>query len=214
MKTLFTYFCKYISSPFLETFFLEKIEGKENIPKDNNFILAPNHINGKDHWFVILPLKGRLKNVRFIGAMDSLKTLFMSGLLYYLANTIKINRKNLNRKDFINRLSRNLKENKIIVIYPEGDSNKRKNLLKGKTGVAELALTTGVPVIPMGIKTAANPFKRIIKIGKPLYYLEERENMKLIKNNKDKYRLLLRSVTDKIMQEISKLSQKPYQYEN
>ena len=214
MKTFFIYFCKYISSPFIKNFFLEKVEGKENIPKHSNFILAPNHLDGKDHWFIITLLKERLKDVRFVGAMDSLKTLFMSGALYYLANTIKVNRKNVNRKDFMNKLARNLKENKIIIIYPEGDSNNKKNLLKGKTGIAELALMTGVPVIPMGIKTAVNSFKRIIKIGKPLHYSKERENMKLIRDNEDEYRLLLRNVTNKIMQEISKLSQKPYPYED
>jgi len=214
MKTALVYFCKFISSPFLESFFIEKVEGRKNIPKNNGFILASNHLDGKDHWFIITLLKERSKDVRFVGAMDSLKTLFMSGTLYYLANTIKVNRKNLNRKDFMNKLARNLKENKIIIIYPEGDSNNKKNLLKGKTGIAELALMTGVPIIPMGIKTVADSFKRIIKIGRPLYYLKERESMKLIRNNKDEYRLLLRNVTDKIMQEISKLSEKPYQYED
>lgn len=214
MKTSFIYFCRYISSPFIENFLLEKVEGKENIPKDRNFILSPNHIDGKDHWFIMTLLKERLKNVRFVGAMDNLKIFFISGALYYFANTIKFNRKTVNREDFINKISRNLRENKIIVIYPEGDSNKRKNLLKGKTGVAELTLRTGVPVVPVGIQIIAHSCKRIIKIGKPLHYLKERESMKFIKNNKDKYKLLLRNVTDKIMQEISKLSQKPYQYED
>ncbi len=214
MKTSFIYFCRYISSPFIEKFFLKKVEGKENIPEQSNFILAPNHLDGKDHWFIISLLKERLKNVRFVGAMDSLKTLFISGGLYYFTNTIKLNRKNVDRKNFINILARNIRENKIIVIYPEGDSNNKKNLLKGKTGIAELTLRTGVPVIPVGIQVVANSFKRIIKIGKPLYFLKEREDIKVIKKNKDKYKVLLRKVTDKIMQEISKLSQKPYQYGN
>jgi hypothetical protein len=40
----------------------------------------------------------------------------------------------------------------------------------------------------------------------------EAQILKTIENNKEKYNLLLRRVTDKIMKEISKLSQKPYNY--
>lgn len=212
MKLIFLYFCKFISSPVVQKFFLEEVEGEENIPKHGNFILAPNHLDGKDHWFISSILKERLKNVRFIGAMDNLKTLFLSGMLYYFAGTIKIDRRKIDRKNVLEKIISNLRENKSIVIYPEGNSNNKKILLKGKTGVAELALRTGVPVIPIGIKTVNNSFKRVIKIGKPLYYLKEKEVAKNIKNDKEKYSLLLRKVTDNIMREISQLSQKPYQY--
>ncbi|XOB41317.1 MAG: lysophospholipid acyltransferase family protein [Candidatus Nealsonbacteria bacterium] len=211
MKTSFIYFCKYISSPIIERFFLEKIEGKENIPS-TNFILAPNHLDGKDHWLLMVLLKERLKNVRFVGAMDSLKTLFMSTMLYYFANTIKVNRRTVNREIFLTKLAKSVKENKIIVIYPEGDSNNKKYLLKGKTGIAELTLRTGIPVVPVGIRAVNNSFKRIITVGRPLDYLKEREMMKKVKDNHQEYSLLLRKITDDIMQKISKLSQKPYQY--
>ncbi len=211
MKTPFVYFCKYITSPIIEKFFLERVEGRENIPT-TNFILAPNHLDGKDHWFIMALLQKRLKNVRALAAMDSLRILLISSLLYYLTNAIKVDRRKVNRKNLLDKVIKNLKENRIIVIYPEGDSNSGKNLLKGKTGVAEIALKTGVPVIPVGIKAIENSIKRIIRIGKPLYYLKEREVAKNIENDKEEYRLLLRKVTDNIMKEISKLSQKPYQY--
>ena len=211
MKTPFVYFCKYISSPIIEKFFLERVEGRENIPT-TNFILAPNHLDGKDHWFMMALLQKRLKDVRALAAMDSLKILLISSLLYYLTNAIKVDRRKVNRKNLLDKVIKNLKENRIIVIYPEGDSNSGKNLLKGKTGVAEIALKTGVPVIPVGIKAVENSIKRIIRIGKPLYYSKERVFAKNIENDKEKYSLLLRKVTDNIMKEISKLSQKPYQY--
>jgi len=211
MKTSFIYFCKYISSPIIEKFFLERIEGRENIPS-TNFILAPNHLDGKDHWFIMALLKERLKNVRALAAMDSLKILFISSLLYYFTNAIKVDRRKVDRKSLLDKIIKNLKENRIIVIYPEGDSNNKKMLLKGKTGVAELALRTNVPIIPLGIKAVDNSFKRVIKIGKPLYYLKEKEIAKNIVNDKEKYHLLLRKITDNIMREISRLSQKPYQY--
>lgn len=44
-----------------------------------------------------------------------------------------------------------LEAGEVVVIYPEGTVTKRKDHLpmEGKTGVARLALETGVPVIPM-----------------------------------------------------------------
>ncbi len=213
MKISFVYFFKYISSPIIEKFFLERIEGRENIPS-TNFILASNHIDGKDHWLIMNLLKERLKDVRALAAMDSLKILIISSVLYYFTNAIKIDRRKINRKSVLDKVVKHLKENRIIVIYPEGNSNNEKNLLKGKTGVAELTLKTGVPIIPVGIKKIKNSIKRVIKVGKPLHYLKEREVAKNIENDKEKYSLLLRKVTDNIMKEISKLSQKPYYYDN
>jgi len=209
MKTALVYFCKFISSPFLESFFIEKVEGRENIPENNGFILAPNHINGKDHWFIASILKEKLRDMRFVGALDSFKTMLLSGPLYYFSNAITINRKKVDRKCILGKLIKNLKQNKIIVLYPEGDSNNRKTLLKGKTGIADLALATGVPVVPVGIQSSKTSFKRIIKIGKPLYYSKQE-----IENKSENYNQVLRKITDQIMREVSNLSQKPYHHDN
>ncbi|MCP6718574.1 MAG: 1-acyl-sn-glycerol-3-phosphate acyltransferase [Patescibacteria group bacterium] len=209
MKTALVYFCKFISSPFLESFFIEKVEGRENIPKNNGFILAPNHINGKDHWFIASILKEKLKDMRFVGALDSFKTMLLSGLLYYFSNAITINRKKVDRKYILGKIIENLKQKKIIVLYPEGDSNDRKILLKGKTGIADLALATGAPVVPVGMQSSKTSYKRIIKIGKPLYYSKQE-----IENKPENYNQVLRKITDQIMREISRLSQKPYNYDN
>lgn len=214
MKTVFVYFCNFISSPFLESFFIEKVEGRENIPKSNSFILASNHINGKDHWFIANILKERLKDTRFVGALDSFKTMLLSGPLYYFSNAITINRKKVDRKHILGKLIKNLKQNKIIVLYPEGNSNNKPELLRGKTGIAELVFKTGVPVLPIGIQRVKNSIKRILRVGKPLYYSEEKKVAKNIENDKEKYSLLLRKVTDNIMEEISSLSGKPYPYGN
>ncbi len=64
------------------------------------------------------------------------------------------------------------------------------------------------------MRKGKNNFKRIIEIGKPLYFLEEQELLKKTENNQEKYYMILRTVTNKIMEEISKLSQKSYYYDN
>lgn len=213
MKTFFVYFCRLFTFP-IARLFTKHIEGKGNIPQEDNFIIASNHINSLDYWFMGNALNERLEDLRFVGALDNFQTLLQSGLLYYSAETIAINRKKEGREGMLKKIVESLENKKSIVFFPEGDTNRKKWLLKGKTGIAEVALKTGVPVIPFGMRAAENSFKRIIEIGKPMYFPEEQKLLKQVENNQEKYYTLLRKVTDEIMEEISKLSQKPYYYDN
>ncbi len=207
MKTSFVYFCKLILFP-VTRFLTIETKGKENIP-EGSFIVASNHINGWDHCFIADILEERLRDVRFIGAMDSVKTFFQSSLIYYLADTISINRKKVDREALLRKMIECLQKNNIVVIYPEGGSSEKKELLKGRTGIAELIFKTEVPVMLMGVRKIEGSHKRIMKIRKPLYFAEERKIAKKIKD-KEEYHLLLREVTDRIMREISLLCGKPY----
>lgn len=211
MKTVFIYFCKFFVFPIINLF-TERIEGKENIPQEESFILASNHLNSFDQWFIANSLKERMKSLRFLAAMDSFAIFLQSGFMYYLAEVIVINRKKADRGTILKKLIKSLKNKEIIVLFPEGDTNRGKKLLKGKTGVADLALKTRVPVIPFGMRRSKNPFLRIIEIGKPLYFLEEQKLMQQIGDESEKYYPLLRRATDKIMRKISRLCQKTYDY--
>ena len=105
-----------------------------------------------------------------------------------------------------------LKEGKIIAIHPEGTRSLSGKLQKGKTGVAQLALTSQAPVIPIGLigtfeilpKGKIIPkFKRaVMNIGKPIYF-QEYYNKKINKR-------ILREVTNRIMREIAKLCRQKY----
>ena len=105
-----------------------------------------------------------------------------------------------------------LDEGELFGIYPEGTRSHDGRLYRGKTGVARLALETGVPVIPVavvGTDVVAPPGKKfgtftrpMVRFGKPLDFsrYEGLEN--------DRY--ILRSITDEIMYEIMRLSGQEY----
>ncbi len=105
-----------------------------------------------------------------------------------------------------------LEEGDLFGIYPEGTRSHDGRLYRGKTGVARLALETGVPVIPVavvGTNVVAPPGKKfgrftrpLVRFGTPLDFsrYEGMEN--------DRY--ILRSVTDEIMYEIMRLSGQEY----
>jgi len=191
---------------------VKEIEGEENIPRNANFIIAANHINSWDHFLIVLALKNRIKTIYFVAKeFKNFWQLIILRGFYFLTETIFINKKE-DRESLLTKLANYLNKDKIIVIYPEGTTNKGNELLQGKTGVVELAIKSGKPVIPFGILHKKNSKKKILRIGKPLYFTIEKEIPEEIKNNRENYYLFLRKNTDKVMREISKLSGKPYNY--
>lgn len=213
MKPIFVSFCKWVVIP-ITSLFTKKIEGVENIPPGGSFIIVPNHNNGLDHCFIGMLLKERLKDLRFIAAMDNLRTVFLSGIFYYLSEAIIINRKKIKRGKALEKMLENIKKGKVIVIYPEGDSNHKRTLLRGKTGAAELAVESGTPLIPVGLDSIPGSWKRIVRIGKPLFFSKKEGKSKQTKDNQKDYYITLRKITDEIMKKISQLSKKPYPYGN
>ncbi|OQX00744.1 hypothetical protein BWK69_00825 [Candidatus Parcubacteria bacterium A4] len=216
MKFPFVIFSKIFIFPLISLFVKEIIGYQKNVidRKDlrgKGFIVVVNHINSLDHWIISFALRDRLRSVRFIGALDEPIFWLPSKILYYLANTIPINRKKINRAEFIKKVVPHLEAKKIVVIYPEGTTNRRKFLLRGKTGAVELAIRAGVPVVPMGMRKGRALIGRILEFGEPLYF---KVTPPLLKSEKeedaDNFYKFLREKTDKLMREISKLCQKPY----
>jgi 1-acyl-sn-glycerol-3-phosphate acyltransferase len=199
MKTYFYYFCEFFLLPILKFIFVDEIFGKENIPQKGGFIIASNHISTLDHFLIGIAFQEKLKKIHFLGKREG-----WSGILRipldYLAETIVFSPKNLKRDFILEKLTEYLKSDKIVIIYPEGDTNKEKELKKGKTGVAELLLKSKVPVIPVGIYKLEKTSKWRIKIGHPISFEQ-------FKNTND-----LEMITNTIMKEISKLCKKSYPY--
>lgn len=201
MKRPFTILARLIIKPLLEKFAIKEIKGLENIPKEGSLILAPNHQSYFDHFFIPYLVKERLEKVSFIGKMDSHWQALQWGWFYWLTETIPLNRKAKDRRKVLDKALEVLRKGGIIIIYPEGTRNKKRELLPGKTGVAELAIRSGAPVIPIGLiyKDHQPPsLPVIINVGQPLYFRQ-------VENSPT-----LREITDKIMEKLAELSGKPY----
>jgi len=201
MKKIFSVFARNLVGPIFKRFFIEEVKGQENIPQNTTFILALNHQSYFDHFFVPVPIKEKLEKVHFIGKLENKWQILQWGWFYWLTETIPINRKAEDKRRVLDKALEVLKRGEIIIIYPEGTRNKKRELLPGKTGVAELAVKSGVPVIPLGLiykdnKPPALPVR--LNIGQPLYF-GKNENCQN-----------LREITDEIMREIAKLSGKSY----
>lgn len=124
--------------------------GQNHIPRDRGVILAGNHIS----WYDPLALgyllykqglwprylaKSELFNVRALGSL-------MRG-----AGQIPVYRHTSDAGVALRDAERALNNGACVVFYPEGTCTRDPELwpMVGKTGVARLALTTGVPVVPV-----------------------------------------------------------------
>jgi len=212
---LFYWFLKWIAlGPLLRVVFRPQAEGLENVPEEGPAILASNHLSYADWLFMPLTLPRR---VSFVAKAEYFTTPGIKGWLqktfFSGSGQIPIDRSGANAAEGALISAKGvLGRGELFGIYPEGTRSHDGRLYRGKTGVARLALETGVPVIPVavvGTDVVAPPGKKfgrltrpIVRFGQPLDFsrYEGMEN--------DRY--ILRSITDEIMYEIMRLSGQEY----
>lgn len=217
MNRAVSWFCRIFVSPIISLCFVKEVKGLGNIPK-RNFILVSNHQSHLD-WII----SGYLCTPRrftYLGQVDRYTGSlgFGRGLLYFAAGVIPVNRKDkVSKRIATDKAIEALKIGDILIIYPEGTRSRtgEGDIQKGKWGTAKIYLKTGVPILPMAIKGTFELFppngklkiKKTVKIniGKLLYFEEEGEKAKNLDSDSDEYKDLLQKITDKIMEEITRL---------
>ncbi len=190
--------------------FVKNIKGEENLHIGRPFIIAVNHSSVLD-----TPITFYLfhKNLREGFYYIAAKMLFKTWFRKYFVRlySIPVDRENPGKHP-LDKEVRALNHGKIIIIFPEGRETMDGKLQKGHTGVSYLALTTGLPVVPVGLKHAFNVWPvtrwlpRIdrsveVNIGKPLNFKKE----KITEKN-------LHIATRKIMKEIGCLLGQKYRF--
>lgn len=208
--------CKRVVSP-IYNLWLRKVEGLNNLPKANGFILAANHSSYYDTILLHVNLIPLL-NKRIIALVNSYYwknpiTRIILNKGYCIPVYVKEGMKKSN-KNSINKALSYLKYGEIILIFPEGSRSDDGKIKKGYSGVSLLALKSKCPVIPVGIKDSFKVlpkgklfprFQRCeLYIGKPMTFPEY---YKKKINNK-----ILEQVTKKIMKNIANLIGQEYNY--
>nr|WP_207619398.1 lysophospholipid acyltransferase family protein [Nocardioides sp. IC4_145] len=200
--------------PFLRVIFRPQVTGAENVPDEGPAILASNHLSYADWLFMPLTLPRR---VTFVAKAEYFTTPGIKGWFqkqfFSGAGQVPIDRGGASAAEgALTAATRILAEGGLFGIYPEGTRSHDGRLYRGKTGVARLALETGVPVIPVAVvgtdvvappgKTFGTFTRPVVRFGTPLDF-SRYEGM-----SNDRY--ILRSVTDEIMYEIMRLSGQEY----
>ena len=212
---MFYWFLKWIAlGPLLRLVFRPETEGIENVPTEGPAILASNHLSYADWLFMPLTLS---RKVTFVAKAEYFTTPGFKGWLqktfFSGAGQVPIDRSSADAAaGALLSAKRVLDAGDLFGIYPEGTRSHDGKLYRGKTGVARLAIETGVPVIPVavvGTDIVAPPGKKfgrwtrpLVRFGRPLDF----SRYEGLEND----RFILRSATDEIMYEIMRLSGQEY----
>jgi 1-acyl-sn-glycerol-3-phosphate acyltransferase len=209
---LFYWFLKFVAiGPVVHLVFRPKAEGTEHVPVTGAAILASNHLSAAD--WIHMPLSLR-RRVTFLAKAEYFTGTGLKGaaqrVFFAGSGQVPIDRTNASAaEDAIRTGIRILREGKLLGIYPEGTRSPDGRLFRGKTGIARMALETGVPVIPVAMCYSSRrlPFgvkiPRIrIRFGRPLDFSRY--------DGLAGDRFVERSIVDEIMYEIMTLSGQEY----
>lgn len=206
MKTIFI-------GPVVRLLFRPWIKGLDNIP-DGPAILASNHMSFSDSIFLPLavprPVVFLAKSEYFSGR--GLKGR-MTAAFFRLTNQLPMDRSGgAASASSLSGGADVLNAGGLLGIYPEGTRSPDGRLYRGKTGVAKLVLSTGVPVVPVAMigTDKVQPIgKRLPNIrrigmifGEPLDFSQYR--------GQAENREVQREVTDQIMSRLMRLSGQEY----
>lgn len=180
---------------FFKIFFRVEVDGKENIPTDEAFVVCSNHTSNLDP-----PLLGAC--VPFKLAFMAKEELFKNKVFGALIRSLGAFpvRRGTGDIGALRSAVKLLKSGNRIVVFPEGGRSDGKHLRRGKPGAALIAAKAGVGILPVGIEGRYKPFGKIkVHIGK-MIRLDEYTERKLESED-------LKAVTDEmIMPAISMLS--------
>jgi 1-acyl-sn-glycerol-3-phosphate acyltransferase len=190
------------------------IEGHDNIPEHGPAILVSNHLSAGDT--ILLPAMIR-RRLTFPAKVELFQGRRLGGrvVTWFLTSVGQLpmdrsgGRASATSMEGVLGVLRN---GDLLGIYPEGTRSVDGRLYKGKTGVARLVLSAGVPVVPvamintqvvrsrvLGIPTMHRPG---IRIGTPLDFTRYAG----ARNDRE----VLRWVTDEIMNAVMELSGQEY----
>ena len=127
--------------------------GVENVPRTDAVILASNHLSFADS--VVIPVVAP-RNVAFLAKHDYFTGTGVKGALqrawFEGLGMVPVDRDDTSAAlSTLETALQVLGRGEAFGIYPEGTRSRDGRLYRGRTGVAHLALTARVPVVPVGL---------------------------------------------------------------
>lgn len=196
MKEFLRKIIKFILKMLVIIVYRPKIVGAENIEEGRAALICPNHVHALDSVVIVLTSK------RIIRVLAK-ESLFKNPILRFLAYVfgvypVKQGNKSMESMKVSLKL---LKNNELLLIFPEGTRNGMAKGVKAKDGAIKLAAKSNAPIIPVGVQGNFKPFTKVkLNIGKPIYYNLSKQEL----NDKDK----LRELTEDLMEQIVELGDK------
>lgn len=199
-----------VLKPVSRAVYRPTIIGTSHVPMTGGVILASNHLSFIDSFAI--PLSAPRK-VNFIAKDDYFTKPGLHGTLlreiFESVGAIPVNRRSPRAaQESLDAALTVLRAGEAFGIYPEGTRSRDGRLYKGRTGVAFLALTAGVPIVPVALHGTAeimpvgSRFPSLAKVsvtfGEPIHVAERYAGIPQGRAR--------RAVTDEVMDAIAGLS--------
>lgn len=150
-----------------------EVRGAANFPASGGFIISPNHLSRLDAPLIYTLLPGR-KLTAF--AADTYRHRPFFSAIVRTLDVIWVHRGSISPSTLKHAI-RALRRGSVIGVAPEGTRSPTGALIEGKTGAAFLALSAGVPVVPVALDNPEKIFPALLRlrrqvvtvtIGRPL----------------------------------------------
>ncbi len=196
--------------PLAKAVWRPTVEGLGNLPRTGPVIVASNHISFADS--LVIPIVAPRKVV-FLAKSDYFTGTGLKGAIsrawFEGIGMVPVDREDT--KAALASLDIALEvlgRGEAFGIYPEGTRSRDGRLYRGRTGVAHLALTSGAPVVPVGvqgtdhIQPVGARLPRLanvtVRFGEPLHFAARYDGVPPGRAR--------REVTDAVMAAIQRLS--------
>ncbi len=171
--------CKIIYMIRLKLIYRIEVHGYENIPKDNNYLVCPNHLSTLDPPMMVAVMP---RNVAFMAKKELFNIKLLRWWLDWLG-AFSVDRENLSPST-VKTVEAIYDSKWVLGIFPQGTRGVPGEIKGVTKGFAGLARLTKCDILPVGI-TGSNeakwkPFsgKIIINIGKIIPYDKDLESVK------------------------------------
>lgn len=139
--------------PLSHAIYRPTITGTDHVPRTGGVLLASNHLSFIDSFCI--PLASP-RPVSFLAKSDYFTGSGVGGAfrreLFTAMGAIPVDRNSASAaQESLDSALEVLRAGGAFGIYPEGTRSRDGRLYRGRTGVAWLALTAGVPVVPVGL---------------------------------------------------------------
>lgn len=171
---------RIVLTVLMRLFWRVRAEGLENVPRTGGVILASNHLSFIDS--VVIPVVIP-RRVVFLAKAEYFEGRGVRGFLTLLwfrgLGAVPVRRgSHSDAMASLQTALQVLRDGDGFGIYPEGTRSRDGRLYRGRTGVAWLALASGAPVVPVGLRGTdqvqpvgarlPRPAAVTVRVGEPL----------------------------------------------